>query len=97
MAQRTSHREEETVHTNGVAKDASFAKTAEVVKRHPELQGYILMAAGLALTLFAFGIAPILKWAIVAVGVVTLLAGIVQSNIIARIANSIERYRTRHK
>lgn len=93
MAQRTS--EHEKTH-NGMAKDTTFTVTTEkVIHARPEIQGYLLLAGGGALILFAFGFLPMIKWLVVASGVVMLLWGVVRSDIIGATARSIERYRSR--
>lgn len=83
-------------HLNGLAKDANLAHTTEVVMNaRPEIQGYLLLAGGAALILFAFGFLPMIKWLVVASGAALLLWGVVRSNIIGRTAQMIDRYRSR--
>lgn len=90
--QRTS--EHETTHTNGLAKDTNFAQTtAKAMKGHPVLQGYALIAGGLAVLFFALGLLPALKWAMVAVGAIITLWGIGRSDLIERIAQFMNRFK----
>lgn len=96
MVQHRRTSEQETTHTNGIAKDTTFSATTErVMHARPEIQGYVLLAGGAALVLFAFGFLPMVKWLVVAAGAAMLLWGVVRSDVIGSIARTIDRYRSR--
>ncbi len=95
MANQQRPSEHEKRYTNGHAHDMEMelSKTANKIARYPELQGYIMLGAGAVLLLFSFGFFPVLKWAVGAVAVMLMLAGIVRSNVMESISHFIERFR----
>lgn len=92
MAQRPEHEKHEA---NGLAKDINVQNAARQLERHPVLQGYLLLAAGVILVLFSVGFFPILKWAIFATGVVLALWGASKAKLGEKITNIYETIRKR--
>ncbi len=99
VQKRTSENEtghHESSHVNGIAKETQFTRTTEVVMHaRPEIQGYLLIAAGAALMLFAFGLFPMIKWLVVAAAAALVLWGVVRANVVGHTAQLIDRYRSR--
>lgn len=62
MANQQRPPEREREHTNGYSHDMDIRKTAsKMVEGHPEVQGYLVLAGGVALLLFSFGFFPYLN------------------------------------
>ena len=87
----------ETQQTNGLAHemDVQAAEAVRAVSRYPQVQGYLLLTAGIVLLLFSIGFFPILKWLIFAAGVALAVWGAAKSNLIENVTKMIKNMRNR--
>ena len=92
------HRPEHEKHEkNGLAHDSTVESAVKKISGYPQLQGYLLLGAGIVLILFSVGFFPLLKWGVFAAGVALTLWGVMKSNLIDTVSHLIESIHKRFK
>ena len=78
---------------NGIAHEVSSMKQSLLKNPRSEFAGYVILAGGIVLLLFSYGLLPMLRWFFVATSIALIGWGIFQSNVITKIGGYIENWR----